>query len=58
MMNKKNWLPLLCACLGHILWGFSYLFTKTALNIAAPNILLSFRFLCLRRPSAVPAWQG
>ena len=38
-------IPLLCAYLGHILWGFSYLFSKTALLTTGPNVLLSYRFI-------------
>lgn len=44
---QKNSLliPLLAAYAGHILWGFSTLFTKAALAYASPNHLLSIRFL-------------
>ena len=37
--------PLLAACLGHIIWGFGALFTKIALQVAAPEVMLSVRFL-------------
>ena len=35
-----------CAALGNIIWGFSFLFTKTGLSIAPdPNVMLAHRFL-------------
>lgn len=43
--ESSTFLPILCASFGHILWGFSYLFTKTALQTASSNVLLSYRFL-------------
>ena len=37
---------ILCAALGNILWGFSFLFTRVGLNVAPnPNVMLSHRFL-------------
>ncbi len=44
-ITKQKWFPVLCAYTGHILWGFSYLFTKTALQTAGSNVLLSYRFI-------------
>ncbi|MBQ7796161.1 MAG: DMT family transporter [Lachnospiraceae bacterium] len=44
-LDSSSFLPILCASIGHILWGFSYLFTKTALQTASSNVLLSYRFL-------------
>lgn len=35
----------LCAAAAYIIWGFSFLFTKTALKTAAPSVVLSSRFL-------------
>ena len=35
-----------CAALGNIIWGFSFLFTRVCLDVAAnPTVLLSHRFL-------------
>ena len=45
MKRNTAWFPLCCAYAGHILWGFSYLFTKTALQTTGPNVLLSYRFI-------------
>lgn len=36
---------LAAACASNIIWGFSYLFTKVAMDAAGPDALLSFRFL-------------
>lgn len=44
-ITKQKWFPILCAYAGHVLWGFSYLFTKTALQTASSNVLLSYRFI-------------
>lgn len=38
-------LPVLAGALGHIIWGFSYLFTRVALRSVRPDVLLSIRFL-------------
>jgi len=36
----------ICAALGNILWGFSFLFTKVGLSVAPdPNVMLAHRFL-------------
>ncbi len=40
-----RFLPALSACTGHAIWGFSYLFTRLALQVTQPDILLSIRFL-------------
>lgn len=39
-IKKSAWLPLAMASLGQIIWGFSVLFSKVALQTAAPDILL------------------
>ena len=44
-IKKSAWLPLAMASLGQFIWGFSVLFSKVALQTAAPDILLSIRFL-------------
>lgn len=43
--KKSLLLPVLAGALGHIIWGFSYLFTRVALRSAQPDVLLSLRFL-------------
>ena len=36
----------LCAALGNIIWGFSFLFTKMGLTVAPdPNVMLAHRFI-------------
>lgn len=37
--------PMAAACLGHVIWGFSVLFTKLALQFSEPDVLLSVRFV-------------
>ncbi len=37
--------PFIPACTGNVLWGFSFLFTRMALQAASPEILLSVRFV-------------
>lgn len=42
---QPAFLPVLAAALGQIIWGFSTLFTKLALQVSAPDVVLSIRFL-------------
>lgn len=45
-MKNKSLLPILCAALANIIWGFSYLFTKLGLDASPdPNVMLAHRFL-------------
>ncbi len=44
-LQNRPWFPLAMASAGHIIWGFSTLFSKMALQTAAPDVLLSIRFL-------------
>lgn len=44
-IKNRPWLPLALASLGQIIWGFSVLFSKVALQTAPPDVLLSIRFL-------------
>lgn len=44
-IDIKNSLPILAVCAGQILWGLSYIFSKTAMESAAPSQLLSIRFI-------------
>lgn len=42
---SRTTLPILAALTGNVIWGFSYLFTRSALEYASPMVLLSHRFL-------------
>ena len=44
-LKGRPWMPLAMAALGHIIWGFSVLFSTVALEVAQPDVLLSIRFL-------------
>ena len=44
-LKGRPWMPLAMAALGHIIWGFSVLFSKVAMEVAQPDVLLSIRFL-------------
>ena len=41
-MNEKV-LPIVAAVVGHSIWGFSYLFTRMALSVTSPDVLLTVR---------------
>lgn len=43
-MMKKTSLGMLAALVSNIFFGFSFIFTKMALNVTTPAILLAFRF--------------
>ncbi len=43
--DYKKAMPIIAVCAGQTIWGFSYVFTKTAMNFASPDVLLSIRFL-------------
>lgn len=48
-----------CAALGNIIWGFSFLFTKTGLTIAPdPNVMLAHRFLLSTLLMLIPILLG
>ena len=42
--KKDGWAPLAAAAIGHAIWGLSYLFSRVALQIAEPEVVLSLRF--------------
>jgi drug/metabolite transporter (DMT)-like permease len=46
MLKKSNSvIAVICAALGNIIWGFSFLFTKVGLDVAPdPNVMLAHRF--------------
>lgn len=49
----------LCAALGNIIWGFSFLFTKTGLAVAPdPNVMLAHRFILSTLLMLVPILMG
>lgn len=49
----------LCAALGNIIWGFSFLFTKVALKAAPdPNVVLAHRFMLSTLLMLVPILLG
>ena len=43
--QKDRVLPIICVCVGQVIWGFSYLFTRIAQRAASPTVVLSMRFL-------------
>ena len=43
-MEKKTMLPVLAAVAGNAFWGFSFLFTRVALQETTPEIMLAIRF--------------
>lgn len=45
MDNKQKIIPYFTALLSSIIFGFSFLFSKRALTVVSPFMLLSFRFL-------------
>lgn len=49
---------LFCASLGHIIWGFSYLFTKVGMEMTEPEILLSCRFVLAWLLLNIPVLTG
>ena len=46
MKNKSKYLPILAGVLVSVIFGFSFLFTKEALDNIQPFHLLGFRFAC------------
>lgn len=51
MKNRKHFLGIFCALLANIIFGFSFIFSKMALSVSEPLIILAVRFtvafLCL-----------
>jgi drug/metabolite transporter (DMT)-like permease len=43
--NKNKLYGIAAACIAHTIWGFSFIFSKTALQFAAPAVLLAVRFI-------------
>ena len=44
MEKKANFAPVAAAAAGNIFWGFSFLFTRVALQETTPEIMLALRF--------------
>lgn len=58
-MKKAKVGAVLCAALGNMIWGFSFLFTKIGLGIApTPNVMLAHRFLLSALFMAIPMLLG
>lgn len=58
-MDKKSaMLPVAAAAMGNVFWGFSFLFTRTALQVAPPEIMLSVRFTLSLLIMTVPLLLG
>lgn len=58
-MKKAKVGAVLCAALGNIIWGFSFLFTKVGLQVApSPNVMLGHRFLISTLFMSIPLLLG
>lgn len=58
-MKENNAKAVLCAALGNIIWGFSFLFTKTGLAVAPnPNVMLAHRFVLSTLFMGIPLLLG
>jgi drug/metabolite transporter (DMT)-like permease len=58
--KKQSTLAFLCITLGNVFWGFSFLFTRVALDVEGvnPNILLSHRFILSTVLMLIPVLIG
>ena len=43
--EKRGLLPVVAAILGNMFWGFSFLFTRVALQETTPELMLAIRFI-------------
>lgn len=50
--------PLLAGCAGHVIWGFSVLFSRVALYTASPEVLLSVRLILASLLMTLPVLTG
>ncbi len=57
-MEKRYLLPILAAIAGNAFWGFSFLFTRLALQETTPEIMLALRFLISFALMNVPVMLG
>ena len=56
--QRDRVVPVICVCVGQVIWGFSYLFTRMAQQSASPDIVLSMRFLVASLIMTVLIWCG
>ncbi len=56
--QKNRALPVICVCVGQVIWGFSYLFTRIAQRSASPTVVLSMRFLASWVIMTALIWSG
>lgn len=56
--QKDRVLPIICVCVGQVIWGFSYLFTRIAQRAASPTVVLSMRFLASWVIMTALIWSG
>ena len=57
-MKKQSTLAVICAALGNIIWGFSFLFTRVGLSITTPDTLLAHRFIIATLLMLIPVLVG
>ena len=57
-MKKQTVLAGFCAILGNLFWGISFLFIRTAMDVAAPELLLSHRFTLAALCMSIPLLLG
>ena len=43
--DKEKVIPIAAVCAGQTIWGFSYIFSKMAMDVSSPEILLSIRYI-------------
>ena len=59
LKKSSSVIAVICAALGNIIWGFSFLFTKVGLNVAPdPNVMLAHRFTLATLFMLIPVILG
>jgi drug/metabolite transporter (DMT)-like permease len=59
LKKSSTFLAVLCAALGNIVWGFSFLFTRVGLDVAPdPNVMLAHRFTLATLFMLIPIISG
>lgn len=56
--QRDRVVPVICVCVGQVIWGFSYLFTRIAQRSASPDVVLSMRFVGASVIMTVLIWCG
>lgn len=56
--QRDRVIPVICVCVGQVIWGFSYLFTRIAQRSASPDVVLSMRFLVASLIMTALIWCG